>query len=408
MYFNWGGRFVPTFMMSLTPWLLREATWAYQLAALMMLVGLLHSSLFLLRSFFPEKSNQYLFPGAMLFTSFFLVSSHTIVQALYWYMATVTYTFCLIIVLYAVGLLKRQYDHPSLIKLFLLFISSVLMCGSNEISVFLWNFILLSLIIYSFLGKKKIPTFIWVLFAFSIIVGLFEVLAPGNFIRSSLFEKSGRVGRTVGNGLLHWPLYSVKLLSLPIFVFILAYHQEIIHALRSRINQNIPEKRQIQFFITVWFVTFFITMAMGFWSQGRKPVSRAMNVIQLHYFLLLPFVIYLLSLLLKNKNPIWWQKTTLFCRQHFSVLLILSFFAHPNTLLLVSDYYGKFWNWRKDWETRLELLRNSKDQDITIQKISDKPDTTGFKDLQGMSPEHLKLIYGTKSVTIIKDPNFQE
>ncbi|HXH29473.1 MAG TPA: hypothetical protein VNJ01_01550 [Bacteriovoracaceae bacterium] len=403
LYYQWTGRFTPMFLMSLLPWMLRSATWAYQLISTLMILGFFLTSSFALRTFFPERKLSEIYPWAMLFTAFYSVSAYSIVQAWYWYTATITYTLSILFTSLAIGVLKKQLAKVTWPGQILLFFLATVINGSNEITVFLWNLLLLSVIAFHLLRKKPVPIFLWALFGFSIMVGLFVVLAPGNFYRASQFEKSGRVGRTVGNGFLHVPLYSIKFLSFPIIVTLLAYYQEMIEFVRPYFT-GVDEKKQKYFLGAIWFALFFVTTAMSFWAQGRRPVSRALNVIQYHYFIFLPFAVYFLSLVFKNRNYAWVQKTRVFVRRNFTVLLIVSFLPHENTWRLVQDYSGPFWEWKKAWDGRLHTLQNSKGKDIVLEHGTFKPYTTGFKDLRGVSIEHMRLIYGTRSLSIRGEP----
>ena len=90
-----------------------------------------------------------------------------------------------------------------------------LMVGCNETSMILSLFALVMTNIYMYQRNKRIDFYLLQILTIALIGSFVVLLAPGNFVRSSYFEKSNRLFRTLHSPIPYIPIYFISFLNIP-------------------------------------------------------------------------------------------------------------------------------------------------------------------------------------------------
>ncbi len=294
-YLNWNGRYIATAILSFNP-----LTWKmfdlYHLIPSFLILGLLAGTCSLFNELFngvttKQRSYQY----AFIFVFLFLYRHFTLEQDLYWMAGSITYT--LPITFYSFGLshmlkyLRTSKGLEKFTHLVVAIVSAFILIGSNETIMVIWNFTLLSAIIYQWVYSKKFNSGLAILFIFSLIFSFSVLLAPGNSVRSNRYLKSHDFFRTVGNSITYTLVYSIKFLSPP-FVIFLVLNKKLVQGLKSKYQLLTPNKKNLRFICFVWFGVMFLTMAPSLWGMGRRPNDRTLASSIYFYYLLFPVFAY--------------------------------------------------------------------------------------------------------------------
>ena len=393
-YMQWGGRFSSNFIISLIG--LIDPTWNYYSFWSLGLVAMAIFSFWIMVKGFVNQ-NTFLF--SLIITALFLARAPSITQLFYWMTGAIYYSIGIFASAIGIGLLYfREKKNSVLYTITLLFLTLIIV-GNNEISLIGWQELLLSFIILKRLktGKWDLPlTFIMVIGS---VAGLFSLFAPGNFIRQGHFEKSGQVFRTLSNGVLHYFLFSVRLLSIPLIVLCIKFRKKILASVQILLN-GINEDHAKKVIWLHWFLFLFTTSALAFWAMGRKPNTRSLNVVLFFYWLSFPFIMWWISKTWKKPMPTFLANIFSFIEKKWVPLTALTIFLNLNGYNLIRDYAINFVPYRREWLQTLTALRQGRGKDVVIYNIKVKAETTYFDDILAQDVGNLKLLFGVNSVEL--------
>ncbi len=395
-YMDWGGRYTSNFIMavicSLDPQWKLYGFWAFSLVLMY-----LSSIWFLLKVLVPTAPKTQKLAIYVISAVVMLGAMPSIVQLFYWITGAVYYSLGIFTTFLGLGILILREKKPSLFLDFLLLFITVFNTGNNELSLIGWQELLLSLILLKYLKTKTWDKTLIVLLVIGTITGLIALLAPGNFVRQAQFEKSGQIVRTVSNGLLHYFLFSIKLLSPALVILLIRFRKELIGLVDPYLKD--ADRCLVKKLIwTHWFLFLFSTAALAFWAMGRKPNTRSLNVIMVYYWIMLPFILWLFKDL--EVKPLV-VKVRSFIDTYWAPLFIVALIASFNVRTLIKDYALNFHQYREVWATNMERLKNGAGQDIVLLPPPRKADTTYFSDFSSdRDLGRLKSIYGFNSLII--------
>lgn len=401
-YLKWGGRITSNILIALMVTI--DSLWVnYTFWSVGIIVTFVLSILFMIYGV-STRAQLKVVPSALIFAVGFIASVPAIVQFFYWVTGAVFYTTGISLSCLGIGLLCfREGPKKCLIDVLLCLLTILIVCN-NEIVLIGWLQLLLTYLSLKYVKNKKVDWSLLTIIIIGTVVGLISLLAPGNFARQQLFEKSGQVFRTVGNGILHYFLFSIKLLSLPAIAIILRWHKEMTEAV-DRLIGRLDRKPTLSIVWLHWFLFMFTTSALAFWAMGRKPNTRSLNVVVFYYWIMMPFVVWWISKAWRWKRPSMLAKSDNFMKKYWPLVFILSLLGSRNIYYLIHDYGFKFTPYSIQAESRKALFLDGKDKDLKIRRYNVMPDTTFYNDIQEFDLVHLKEIFGMRSLEFEKEKN---
>jgi hypothetical protein len=396
-YLTWGGRYTSNALVSAI--IAFDSTWNYySYWSLLILASTFFSFYFLARMATDFYGTNLLAPF-LIFTVSLAASFRSITQAFYWITGAMTYTSSIVAGAIGVGLIFRREKKPAPWIDVILLLLTIVIVGFNEMALLGWMELLSSYLVLKYLKTKKLDVPLLSLIVIGSACGLFALFAPGNFIRQEYFEKSGQVFRTVGNGVLHFFLFSVKLLGLPIVIAVVRWRRELI-AFSDKVLEGIESRKAEWVVFAHWFLYIFTTSALAFWAMGRKPNDRSMNVIAFFYWLMLPFIVWLIARWWKKPPPQWATRTFAFVDRYWVILFLVSLLSTQNIRNLLHDYVFSFRSYRQEIVERGNVLRNGRGQDVVLEQFQTRPRTTFYSDFGDRDPANLKMMFGLRSLTL--------
>lgn len=396
-YFSWGGRLASNLLVSglatIDPFWVHYGLWSF------CIIVFTYSSFGYLSSQLGKLTGIPVLETFLLVTAAYLTTIPTIIQFLYWITGALSYTVGVACSCIGLGLLIQRERRPALWIDPLLSILTFIIVTNNEITLLGWCEILLSFLVLKFLKTKKIDGGLVAVLIVGIVFGLAAVVAPGNFVRQQLFEKSGQVFRTVGNGVLHYFIFSIRLLSLPLVVLLLRWHREIYEWVDSLLSG--VDVRLAKWLIWLhWFLFLFTTTALAFWAMGRKPNTRSLNVIMFYYWIMLPFVWWWIVRVWKWKLPSWTIRFEENVKRYWVLAFLIAVVATKNVFFLGGDYLFRFKDYRSEALEKRERLLTGEGKDVRLSPYSVRARTTFYQDFKKHDEVPLQKLFKLKSLTV--------
>lgn len=398
-YFAWGGRYASNFIISAM--INTNPTWdyygAWSAAIILITVGAFAFLGGAVKRFRGEGEAWY----ALLALVTLLGAAPTIVQFFYWVTGAVYYTVGIVASAIGMGLLFERERRRRVWVDVALWLVTFVIVGNNEIAMIGWMELLLTYLVLKWCKTKKWDAGVSGLIVFGTAFGLFSLFAPGNFVRQKHFEKSGQVFRTVGNGLLHFFIFSVTMLSPSVVVLILKFRRELI-GFAERVLVGIEERRARNIVFAHWFLFIFTTTALAFWAMGRKQNTRSLNVVMFYYWAMLPFVMWWFARSWKWKIPKLGKQLLDLIDRHGIALFVLFLLLSKNVRNLGIDYLHDFTAYRSEAVQRIQSLNTGRDQTVILHLLKTKPQTTFYNDFQQRDQEHLERVFGIKKLILVE------
>jgi hypothetical protein len=253
--------------------------------------------------------------------------------------------------------------------------------GSSEITPIVYGLMMAGWVLHQWFNKKNPDSFFWIHFALFIVFTLFEVFAPGNFVRASLNPVDGSIpvrdlgyslGRALGflkSSIFLW-LFRSPTILIAGALFLLMYSS-------SKLNKTSKQLAYGLTFILGTFATAFIPFFFFFVSVSASLPERVANII---YFCFIAAVIGSIGLLvnimkvdtnqpnqdsntMKNFALVW-----LFAGILFSIM-------YPNKLYKSYEdlLSGRAKRYSQALEAREKMIFESKSDTVVVPKLTDVP-----------------------------------
>lgn len=388
-YLTWTGRYFSLFILSAHPLLIGSFK-LYKLISVLLLVLTTHSIYRLISITFYSADRIIRLLLSIIVSFCFLNGMPSLVQGIYWEPGAVTYQLANILTLYlAVNLIHLISTNAPSVSVNYKIINSVLIiaiCGLNETSLLLVDFLLASFMAYDILQKKKIKRewFIYILLA--IVCSLVVIMSPGNAIRdqdASDINKHHAIYtiissfKTSYHSILHW-LLSFQLI-IPSFL-VLAFY------LMSFKKKTIVEKKKMYFIPLAIFgyLLIVISFTSGFWATGTLAPARTINIsywvfICIWVSALISFFNFISPVLGAIKNYNYYPVVFIFL-----FVLFLSIDKTGNYYIAVKDLVsGKAFTYNKECHDRDWIMKTSKETIVSIPSFSVFPTSIFNEDITG-------------------------
>ncbi|NTW32817.1 MAG: hypothetical protein HGB12_09365 [Bacteroidetes bacterium] len=222
VYFDWSGRYFGTLIVSLNP-LVFGWDFGYKLLPIALLLLFYASIYSLIKNIFKEENfapRKHLI--SLIIFLLFINNIPSTSECIYWMTGSLTYFLAgsFTVFLFALYVKTGYSNKIKTSEIFLMTMLSIMIAGSNEVSM-IFQLELSSLIIfYSLVTKKKICKTHLINWIIIIISTLIVVSAPGNYSRMDTFSGHFNIMYSFSESFVSFTKISVRFIQDPAFVII--------------------------------------------------------------------------------------------------------------------------------------------------------------------------------------------
>jgi len=236
MYGGWQGTFSAMFLMSLHPAVFNEDL--YFIGPMLILLVFIVANLFLLKVVFVNylRADKFTsFALSVLFVFILVQFIYSPTEGIFWYNASIFYTFFHSLALTLVSLvllqLKEKKRSRSVVYLVVSCLAALVLGGGNYITALVTVVVLAFIVLYAFLKKKN---FLYVLPVLCLLILTFviSVIAPGNAVRQANLESMNPFA-AVGFSFVYAGGFIWHILSVPFLLALLILFPPMIRIVRN-------------------------------------------------------------------------------------------------------------------------------------------------------------------------------
>ncbi len=402
-YTNWTGRYFSSAILSIEP-LVSGSFLIYKLIPIIILISLFVSIYHLISLLFTNLKKRDFYILTFLIMTMYLFQMPTISKGFYWLAGSITYQVSNILAIFLFCFLIKFIKTNKLLYLILSILFSVLAVGTNEVSMLFINIIVGVIFIFKSIQKKKIHYPILILLIFTFIFSLLVIKSPGNTIRADYYPNKEQFFYSIYKSILAVKSYLGIWLPF-IILFTLLYFEYFNKNINTRasIFFNVNPVIVLILVLTIPFIGFFT----GYWSVGRIPPFRTINIIYFYFLIGLIYLTFVMFYKLKKgqKNFIFyskWVKYLLF------LILIIQFGQKNNIRTAYSDLLnGKAYKYDLELKNRYKNIRNSTSDTLYVPMLVSNPETIFCGDITSDSKDWRNQCYDSyfKPKTIILKTN---
>ncbi len=408
MYMNWTGRYAANFIESLSP---LNNLFMYRLIPFLLLVLLFCSVYVLFRTFlrsFLTSSQLILF--SLVFFAIYLNTFPSTGEGIYWFPAGVEYLTANILTLLFIAstfkIAKSESKQKQLFFMVSLLLSFVI-SGLNEISLLLVTIITFFIILGDVYLKRKFSLWLSVLFICNIAFGVFEMMAPGNYMRMSAFPGAMDILPSIVSSF--WAL--IKLLGIhfqnPPFILLSFLMIPAGSVIIQEYNIRMPFRIRPYLLLLLSLVILYCLYFPGFFSMGINPPMRVNALLSLVFMLLWFLNLLNLShrLVLKNTSiPQFPDVVVKILLISIVILCVSDFYKEPGKALYFRsnipaayyDLFTKATDYKEEMQQREAVFGQAKAEkknDVVLDSLKSIPQTIFFVDITADSSHWMNRNY---------------
>jgi hypothetical protein len=253
--------------------------------------------------------------------------------------------------------------------------------GSSEITPIVYGLMMAGWVLYQWFHKRNPDKFFWIQFTLFIVFTLFEVFAPGNFVRASLNPAEGTIpvrdlgysiGRAIGflkSSIFIWLFRSPAILIGGAFFL-------LINALSS-VNKTSTQLAYGITFILGTFATAFIPLFFFFVSVSAGLPDRVANIIYFCFIVALIGAMGLLAQLMWSDSENVQQSGNITRRYALMFIFagVLFSVMYPNKLYKSYEdlLTGRAKRYSQALDVREKMIRESNSDTVIVPKLTDIP-----------------------------------
>lgn len=265
-YISWNGRYSSNFLVLLNRYVITHR-FLYHLSGFAVILCLVFSTYFLLKPFLKRRRALAF---SLVIVAVYLGCSARISETIYWFTGAMTYTMGTVFTLIAIGSLYRFAHSGKAMWGALAGACMAVAIGTNEVSMAL-N--LLMALAYAFKRERNWPVVLLV----AAIASLIVFLAPGNEVRSELFENTHQVFYSAGMAVLQTVRFtgvSLAYLPLPLTVIYL-WSRVDFKSIDANLIKSI-EKWPMPLILAGVFIPLFLSAFLPYYATGILGQHRTM------------------------------------------------------------------------------------------------------------------------------------
>lgn len=373
-YLNWGGRYIPNIVLGSFDYN-GYGLYVYRMIAIVIILGLYLSLLLFVKKIIQPKS-PLLFAN-VLFVGY-CFSLYSISQEFYWMPGSITYTLSLILCLLSWTIIEKSNKIPYLI---LLIVMAIVINGTNEITMLLYNASIVGYLILKFIKTKKINYSVGLLLIISTSCMSASILAPGNTVRTLSETNPNTHNFTFSIVRALYRTLTFTLEKFFIFIFIALY---LGTQLRERNLKIIKSKIHPWLLIVICVIFPFSVLCFGifpsYYATGRIPPERTVNTI---VFFFMIAIIFSLQVYKDHTSIVFNEKSTGFRLLPIGILLIIAIYPNELRSNFIDLFSGRSIQFAREMQKREEYIKSEKSDDIVVERNTTLPNTLLFKDISG-------------------------
>ncbi len=398
-YNDWSGRYFSSAILSIKP-LVSDSFLIYKLIPVLLLISLFISIYYLSSLLLVNLKKRDFFILTFFILVMYLIQMPSISQGLYWLAGSITYQLSNILAILLFCFLIKLIETNERKYLILSIIFAFFVIGSNEASMLLISFLIGVIFIFKSFQQKRINFSILILLIFVVIFSAIVIKSPGNAIRASYYPNKNQIFYAIYKSILAVKSYlGIWLPFIIVFTFLFFdYFNKKIEIRTSKIFNVNP----IIVFLIVFSIPF-IGFFTGYWSVGRTPPFRTINIIYFYFLIGLIYLIFVIFFKLKqNKNDFInyskWVKYSLF------IIIFIQLGQENNIRTAYSDLFsGKAYNYDLELKSRYKIIQNSSNDILYVPALTFKPTTIFCGDITNDSKDWRNQCYDSyyKPINII-------
>jgi len=388
-YMDWTGRYTSSAILSIRP-LVSDTFLFYKLMPIGLLISLFTSIYFCSSLLFINLKKRDIFILTFFIMILYLIQMPSISQGFYWLAGSITYQLSNVLAILLCSILIKLIETNERKYLIISVFFAFLIVGSNETAMLLITFLIGTIFIYRFIQLKKINYSLLILLIFVVIFSLIVIKSPGNAIRASYYPNKNQIFYAIYKSILAVKSYlGIWLPFIIVFTFIFFdYFSKNIKINASKIFNVNP----IIVFLVVFSIPF-IGFFTGYWSVGRTPPFRTINVIYFYFLIGLIYLTFVLFFKLKQSNSNFitysnWVKYSLF------IIIFIQLGQENNIRAAYSDLLsGKAYNYDFELRNRYKNIQNSTNDILYVPKLNYEPVTIFCGDITSNSKDSSNQCY---------------
>ena len=371
-YLEWSGRYFSNFLLGVIEPLLYKQFYWYKLIPVVVIIVFIGSIFSLLTAvkITISKLEKVSLVGIFLFL--YVYQMPDVYQGFYWIPGSLTYQLSQVLVLFFIAFLVKYFQSKKSVYLFISSVCLFAAMGSNEITAVSLLFLVFFAFLVHYLVLNKFSKTLFYILILAVCFTAVTVLAPGNSLRAEQIKEKHQLVYSLFRSF----QLSISLLFkwMPIItICCLFFLKKIIQIIEQRINVQYLIHPFLSFFIL--FLLLYVSVFACFWSTNVLPPNRTLNVI--YFFFIITFVYFIFSLiyhyLVLKKIDFAYSKST---KTSIGIIIVLCFFSTNNSTLAYYELIsGKAYKYDKEMTARFELIENSKEEEIVLQALINKPQT---------------------------------
>lgn len=301
----------------------------------------------------------------LLFIIFSILSMYSLGEGLFWFTGSILYIIPFTISLIFFGLIMRFFITPKKQYYYILAILAIILGGTSYVTGIIIGFVLLMIVIISFIKKTKNRLFLSILFILFCISFAFNVFCPGNFTRIDSYEKVSLI--KVFYFATTNALEMIKhLLFQTLFIPILLIATPALVCIAQKTNTTFQKNTILIPLCLLCFVATFVPMAYSYGSAFQE--TRVKNI-QLFYLVIMISICYINFIGTKLKGKTFIQNPAIPWLGLLSCLLATMAIGFDNIpgFNLINDYiYMKNVNYNSCMNALENKLQNSEEKTVEI------------------------------------------
>jgi hypothetical protein len=408
VYFEWSGRYFSTLLECFNP-LVYGWFFGYKLIPILLII-LFYIGLFrLFKSIFgKELSSLKIHLISLILLVLYFNNIPSTAECIYWMDGSLEYFTGIILTLFFFALLIKQWHSESIKTSSLLFliILIAMIVGTNEISMFLLDEILLIIVLKEILQKKKLRKCLIISLIAAIAATIFEITAPGNYSRMGGFIGNTDIIITTQQSLISFLKIAGTFIKEPgflitsmIFVaFLPLLNNNKIFREHTTANPFIALPISILVLISLYFPSVFAT--------GVNPALRVHDVVAYAFIFAFFFNIAIIHAYLMRKNKIELIDVSSYLIKILAIaafiLTISEFTKEPGKEIICEgnifragyDLVFNVRTYNNELNAREEMIQTSiaeKKKYVEVPALTKVPETIYFIDISGKADNWVNI-----------------
>ncbi len=399
-YNDWSGRYFSSAILSIKP-LVSDSFLIYKLIPIVLIISLFTTIYYISSLLLVNLKKRDFLILTFFILVMYLIQMPSISEGFYWLAGSITYQLSNILAILLFCFLIKLIETNDRKYLIFSIIFAFLVIGSNEASMLLISFIIGVIFIFKSIQQKKINFSILILLIFVIIFSAIVIKSPGNSIRASYYPNKNQIFYAIYKSILAVKSYlGIWLPFIIVCTFIFFDYFNKKNEIRTSKIFNVNPIIVFLVVLSIPFIGFFT----GYWSIGRTPPYRTINIIYFYFLLGLIYLVFVVFFKLKRTENDFisyskWVKYSLF------IIIFIQLGQENNIRTAYSDLFsGKAYNYDAELKSRYKTIQNNSIDILYVPALTFKPTTIFCGDISNDSNHWTNQCYDSyykpKSIVI--------